>query len=183
MNNRIVKRIILALVATACAVGLAYYLLAPRTVIVDYTTTRDKQFILSLFDKDWYWLSGFNREDVDTDLFLERKSPTADTLYAGKLIIKVMYANKQPVGFVAYFLKSFYEGVILFIDVDPEHRRHKYGRALLNYAVDDLRKRGVFVVRLVTRPSNHSAQALYKSVGFKEYRRNDEYVYFEKRVK
>jgi ribosomal protein S18 acetylase RimI-like enzyme len=183
MNFKFSKKIILAALATVlCAAGLAYYLLLPRESIVDYQIARDKKFILSLFDKDWYWLSGYSREEANTDVFLEHLSPSIDPLYAGKLTIKVMYADKQPTGFVAYYMKSAHEGTILFIDVAHTFRRRHYGRVLLDYAVDELHKKGARIVRLVTRPQNIPAQTLYKRAGFKEYMHDDTYSFFEKRL-
>ena len=183
MNFRISKKIIAGIFVTLlCALGLAYYVLAPRESILNYEIQRDKKFILSLFDKDWYWLSGYTREESDTDLFLERMSPSEEPQHAGKLVFKVMYANKQPAGFVGYYMKSAREGTILFIDVAHAFRRHHYGRKLLDYAVDALAQQGAAVVRLVTRTNNIPAQTLYKRAGFRETGRDDTYVFFEKRI-
>ena len=182
MTIKFSKKIILTLALVGCASGLGYYLLLPRESILDYDRTRDKKFILSLFDKDWYWLSGYSREEANTDIFLEHLSPSIDPGYAGQLIIKVLYADNQPAGFVAYYMKSAREGTILFIDVIHTLRRRHYGRALLDYAVDELRKKGARIVRLVTRPQNIPAQTLYKKAGFKEYHHDDTYSFFEKRV-
>lgn len=183
MNLRFSKKIILSLIAIViCAVGLAYYVLVPREAILDYNIQRDKKFILSLFDKDWYWLSGYSREDVDTDVFLERQLPPPAQESVSKLVIKVMYVDKQPVGFVAHYMKSPQEGIILFLDVAPTFRRRHYGHALVEAALEDLRKKGAHVVRIITRPQNIPAQNLYRREGFKEYKRNIEYVFFEKKL-
>lgn len=184
MNFKFSKKIIVGLIATVLlALGLAYYIFVPRESIIDYNIQRDKKFVLSLFDKDWYWLSGYTREESDTDLFLERMSPSEEPHYAGKLTIKVMYAQKEPTGFVAYYMKSAREGTILFVDVAHTFRRHHYGRKLLDYAVDALKQQGATVVRLVTRTNNMPAQTLYKRAGFREYHHDDTYAYFEKRLR
>ncbi len=183
MKFRFSKKIIFSGIATIlCALGLAYYIFLPREAIVDYNIQRDKKFILSLFDKDWYWLSGYSREEANTDIFLEHLSPSIDPVYTGKLTIKVMQVNSQPVGFVAYYMNTPREGTILFIDVDPTFRRRHYGGALLDFGVDAMHKQGARIVRLVTRPQNIPAQTLYKRAGFKEYMRNDTYVFFEKKL-
>jgi ribosomal protein S18 acetylase RimI-like enzyme len=81
---------------------------------------------------------------------------------------------------VAYYLKSFYEGTILFLDVNKEFRRQHYAEKLLNYAISDLFDRGVSRVRLITRPTNTSARALYERNGFKQYDTDDTFVHYEK---
>lgn len=184
MTFRLSKKVMLLLaVAALGSAGFVYYVFKPQVSIDDYSIPRDKKFILSLFDSDWYWLSGYSRDEADTDLFLEKMSPMGEPRYAGKLIIKVMHVDKQPVGFVAYYMKTFYEGIVLFIDVAHSLRKKKYGKALLEYAVEALAKQGAGVVRLVTRTENIPAQKLYKSVGFREYLRDTTYVFFEKRIK
>ena len=178
------KIVLLALLVLLSGGGVAYFIFSPREAIVEYNIQRDKKFILSLFDKDWYWLSGYEREESDTDQFLEKLLPpeSADMRYAGKLQIKMMYVKNQPAGFAAYYMNNAYEGILLFIDVAPEFRRHQYGRMLIDYAVEDMRKQGAGIVRLTTRPQNIAAQTLYKRAGFKEYTRDDVYVSFQKRL-
>lgn len=177
--------IITALIAGLLAVGggVLWYQNQTSYDIRDYNMEKDRPFIMTLFDKDWYWLSGYRREDSNPDTFLVHRSPFPDPYWYGKLIIKVMYEKNNPVGFVAYFVQSFYEGKILFIDVAPQARRKKYGRILLDYGIDDLKKQGVSVVRLTTRPQNIPAQALYKKAGFKEHARDATYVHFEKQLR
>ena len=177
--NKLKIGIVAAAVLTVAGAG--YYLTRPQTLLREYDASRDKAFVLGLFDKDWYWLSGYAREDVNTDMFLEQRTPSLDPQYAGKLAIKVLYVGKEPQGFVAYYPKSFYEGVILFLDVAEFARRKHYGEMLLNAAIGDMFKQGASVVRLVTRPQNIPAQNLYKKLGFVEYDRNPTYVYFEKK--
>lgn len=162
--------------------GVAYYWSLPQYHVLTYDNDRDRQFIEKLFDKDWYWLTAQSRQETNTDLWFVQKSPSTDQRYHGALIIKVLRVANDPVGFVAYYRKSFYEGYILFIDVVEQHRRKKYGRILLQHAIDDLVHQGVQVIRLVTRPQNLPAQTLYRATGFKEYERNDTYVYFEKKT-
>lgn len=52
------------------------------------------------------------------------------------------------------------------IQVDPEHRRHGYGRALMLAAEDQLRSRGVERLGLNVFGHNPNARNLYESLGF-----------------
>ncbi|TDA31980.1 MAG: ribosomal-protein-alanine N-acetyltransferase [Hadesarchaea archaeon] len=61
-------------------------------------------------------------------------------------------------------------GHILSIAVDPEYRRRGVGRALIQRALERLRKEGATAVRLEARKSNLGARAFYSVLGFKEER-------------
>ena len=52
------------------------------------------------------------------------------------------------------------------VQVDPEHRRHGYGRALMLAAEDELRSRGVGRLGLNVFGHNPNARNLYESLGF-----------------
>ncbi|GAA2605321.1 GNAT family N-acetyltransferase [Dactylosporangium fulvum] len=52
------------------------------------------------------------------------------------------------------------------IEVDPEHRRNGYGRALMLAAEDQLRSRGVERLGLNVFGHNPNARNLYESLGF-----------------
>jgi [ribosomal protein S18]-alanine N-acetyltransferase len=58
-------------------------------------------------------------------------------------------------------------GEVLNLAVSPDHRRRGLARALLRAGLSRLRKRRVEEVYLEVRESNHSAQALYLSLGFR----------------
>jgi mycothiol synthase len=61
-----------------------------------------------------------------------------------------------------------------FIGVDPEWQRRGLGRALLAWAVNELRHRGAGEIVLNVEAANEAATSLYRSVGFApdvEYRR------------
>jgi ribosomal-protein-alanine N-acetyltransferase len=58
-------------------------------------------------------------------------------------------------------------GEVLNLAVSPEFRRRGVAKALLRSALAALRQRRVEEVYLEVRESNHSAQALYLSLGFR----------------
>lgn len=174
-------KVISILVSVLLGSSVSYYFAQPSSSVKDFDFNRDKNFIEQRFDSDWYWLTAFTREQTDPVKQFELHAVSLqDPASYGKLIIKVLYNKSEPAGFVAYYLKSFYEGVILFLDVDDKFRRQHLGERLLRYAFDDLYSKGVQVIRLVTRVDNLKAQGLYNRIGFKENHRDDKFVYFEK---
>ncbi len=60
------------------------------------------------------------------------------------------------------------EATLFNIAVDPDYQRRGFGRALLEYLIDELEKRGVVTLWLEVRASNAPAIALYENLGFNE---------------
>jgi len=180
------KRTILyiGLVATIIILaGVTYYHYFYRrqtTGIVNYIKERDKETILDLFKKNWYWLVSEYSKDFSPELMLEHRAHDKSPQSYGSVTIKVILENGVPVGFVSYYMKKFYEGFIWFLAVTEEARNKKYGGELLQTALDDLKKRGAKYVRLITRTNNYPAQALYKKLGFREMRRDEKFIDYEK---
>lgn len=164
-----------------------FYYYAPQPLveqisqISDFQDTRDTQDLLKIFETDRYWL--ISSEDYDPLHALQTRSPNKrDSKYFGKLHIKVLRENDQLVGFVAYYMKNFFIGQLLFLAVKPEFRGKGYAQKLMKYAVDDMKKQGASIITLVTRTSNVSAQAVYKKLGFTQTYEEDGFVYFELRA-
>jgi len=57
---------------------------------------------------------------------------------------------------------------ILNIGIDPEFQRKGHGTALLNYLIEELKKRHIGEILLEVRVGNKSAIHFYKKQGFKE---------------
>lgn len=129
--------------------------------------------------KDTYWLS--DNPDFNPEFIFDTATPQRDAQHYGKLQTNVLVDNTKPVAFISYYKQSFYEGKILFLSVDTDHRSKNYGGRLLQHAVNNLLDQGVKVVKLVTRTNNHPALKLYKNLQFTETGRDDTYVSFEKR--
>ena len=149
------------------------------TGVVDYNKSRDKAAILEIFNKNWYWLISEYTKDFSPEFMLESLSHDKTSESYGQVTIKVMLDNGKPVGFVAYYMKTFYEGFLWFLAVNEEVRNKKYGKLLMKTAIDDLTKRGARYIRLITRTTNYPAQAVYKSLGFKATHDNGKFVDFE----
>ena len=181
MNKRIIKIIALASVLSFAGAGLYY--IVPRTQVKEciqpFKLERDKQEILEIFKKDKYWLVA--SEDYSPEFMMENRAPSKnEPRYYGKLDIKVLYNDQnQFVGFVAYYMKNFFVGQILFLDVKEEFRGKGYAQQLMNYAIKELKSQGATLIILVTRTTNESAQKLYKRLGFTVSHEDNGYVYFE----
>ena len=67
------------------------------------------------------------------------------------------------------------EGHILNLAIDPARRREGHGSRLISHATYHSRKRGVSHFFLEVRESNHSAQGLYRKLGFKAIGRRKKY--------
>jgi ribosomal protein S18 acetylase RimI-like enzyme len=186
MTKKLIK--ITALLLALSFGGLALYYYLPRlstTVapekIQDYDEARDKQEILDIFKTDKYWL--LSSPDYSAEHMLSTRSPNKDDArYFGKLSIKVLHEADKFVGFVTYYMKNFFIGTVLFLDVKPEFRGKGYAQQLMRYAIDGLKKQGASIVTLVTRSENYAAQAVYKKMGFTKTLDEGGYVYFDLRV-
>jgi ribosomal protein S18 acetylase RimI-like enzyme len=155
-----------------------YYQQLPR--IVEFDEERDTPFILDIFKNDWYWLVSEYSTDFSPNYMLHYRASSKAPENLGNLTIKALYLKNQPVGFVAYYKKNFYEGMILFLALLKEFRSKGYAYKLLQDAMNDLKSRFVTKIRLVTRTVNYPAIKLYTRAGFKETSRDDDgFVYFQ----
>lgn len=178
------KKIVFAcLLACAGIAGSVYFY---RTAIMaqgpidNFDESRDTQPILDLFKKDYYWLV---EGTYDAPAMLKYQAPNGTPSGKGKMHIKVMRADNQFIGFVAYYKKLGSEWKFNFIDVAQEFRGKGHAQTLTQYALDDMKRMGAKKITLVTRTSNESAQKLYNRMGFVETYRDDGYVYFAYTVK
>lgn len=179
----VIQKVLLGLVLLAgVGIGGWYYQTYASEGIYAYDASTDREFIKRLFKEDWYWLiSDYSSKTYSVEHMLDFKASTQDETN-GRLIIKTYRIKGQPIGFVAYYPKELYEGRILFLAVDKKHRSKGYARKMAKYAINDLKKHGAHIVRLITRTDNTSAQKLYKSLGFKEIWNDGAYMKFEKEV-
>lgn len=170
--------------AVSAAIGVGgvwYYTHQPTQSVqlIEFEYNRDSDFIKKLFHDNWYWLVASDTYDVDYMLFNKASSKSPE--HVGNLTIKTLYDDNDPLGFIAYYKKSFYLGFILFVSVDAEYRSRGYAKYMMQQALNDLRCHNVLRVRLVTRVENYAAQKVYTSLGFKEESRDDTFVHYQLR--
>jgi ribosomal protein S18 acetylase RimI-like enzyme len=171
----IVGLIILILIAFG---GGIYYYHSNKCNLCDFDPINDRATLISLFKNNKYWLT--TNDDYNIEHMFDTKSPNDyQPEYVGKLHIKVARIHGDPIGFVAYYKKKFYEGFILFLAIDEKYRGKGYATKLLKYAINALFKDHALVVRLVTRTDNHAAMKVYKRAGMHEIKRTNGFVYFE----
>ncbi len=86
-------------------------------------------------------------------------------LYVGDVVAGMMTLGSysSPVG-----TKYWVEDVV----VDCKYRGRSYGRRLVDYAIDYIRKQGKAMLMLTSRPSRVEANRLYQSVGFQPKQTN-----------
>lgn len=173
----------LFLVAITLGGAIWYYSVSyVENNITDYNPCRDRSFILNLFKTNWYWLVSDDSKDFSPEYILDNRASSRKPEHKGNLTIKVYSVGGSPVGFVAYHTKKLFEGFILFLAVEEKYRKMGYAKKLMDYALEDLKNRGMSVVRLVTRVINKPARNLYESMGFKDYWTDGTYIRFEKRL-
>ncbi len=81
--------------------------------------------------------------------------------------VAVIKDKENIVGY-CIFMVAADEGEILRIAVDNAQRKKGYGKKLLSFAIDEMKKKGVISVFLEVRATNSAARALYHSIGFEE---------------
>ena len=149
----------------------------------EFDTSKHMQFVKDIFKKDIYWLVATEEiPDFSVDKTFTYALPSEDPKYWGKLISKVFYEKNEPIGFVSYYKKRPYRGVILFVSIKEEYKGKGYSKKLVKYACKELKNMGCKSVELVTRTNNIRAINLYTGLGFKEYRRDEGFIDFEKKL-
>ncbi|MBA3751642.1 GNAT family N-acetyltransferase [Candidatus Dependentiae bacterium] len=174
------KKLIIGL-ALICGVGVGgwYYQTQVGEGIYEYSSSSDKQFIVNLFKENWYWLIHDYSKNFSTEFMLDNRAASqTDSRTFGILNIKAYRIKGEPVGFIAYYPGALYEGWILFLGVDKKFRSRGYARKLMQYAIDDLKKKGCRIIRLNTRTDNTAGRKLYESLGFKQDWTDGAYVIY-----
>ncbi len=173
------KWLAIGLVGSLIAAG-AWYVTSERGPFYTFNDAYDMQDVLTIFDKNWYWLLA--GPDSSPSFMMSHRAPSPDPAYIGKLQTKVLREDGRRgplIGFTSYYLMTPTIGRVLFVAVDEAFRNKGYGEKLLRYATDDLRKQGMQKARLSTRVQNISAQNLYKKFGFKEIHRDSAYIDYD----
>jgi ribosomal protein S18 acetylase RimI-like enzyme len=150
--------------------------------IREYAKAQDRALVEKVFKENFYTLTA--NPGHDFDLMLEKRSPNKyETKYFGKMDTYMMYDNNKPVGFVSYYMRSSYQGLILFLAIDKEYRGKGYGKKLVQHAINALKKQGAKVVKIATRVDNKGAQRLYgQYFKFTQEDQRNGFVFYRKDV-
>jgi ribosomal-protein-alanine N-acetyltransferase len=152
------------------------------TYIYPYNAQTDRSFVLDLFKNNWYWLVSEYSPDFSAEYMLDNKASSKKLEDKGNLFLYI-YRNPHPQGFLAYYIKNILfkkVGFVLFLVVDQQQRQRGIGSCLLQFALEDLKKRGCSHAQLITRVSNHAAQKTYLKHGFYIIWHDAEFVRFQK---
>ena len=174
-----IQKIVLSvsLILTASCLLIYHYSSTPKDGIYDFSPTRDTKDMMDIFNKNRYWLLA--SDDSSPAFMLKYRTWDANPAHFGKMRIKVLRENDKVVGFTTYHMETPERGRLLFLVVDESARGKGYGTMLAKLAMKELFTIGAEYVVLWTRVSNIRAQRIYRELGFKEKREENEYLYFE----
>lgn len=178
-NNKF-KNIIYGIIAASIFATTTIYYLHEKTgsYIVDYQPSRDRDFILSMLNKNWHIL--VDNPTFSMEYILDNRRPSPSDADSQKFEnISVAYNGCEPTGFITYHMKNFYEGSIHLVAVDEKYRGQGIAANLVNEAIKKFKSLGAKKVSLLTREENLTAQKLYTKLGFKEIKRAHASVYYE----
>ncbi len=176
------KIVMLISIATVSVAGFWYYKenMSNKTGIFDYKPSRDRAFLINLFNENRYWLVGESIKDFSAEYTLDNKASSRNPMDKNNLIIKVQVEDGKPAGLVAYRILKLLEAQILYLVVDQKYRGKGYAKNLLEYALGDLKKRDMNMAWLITRMGNKPARSLYESLAFKEFWSDDKFIKYKK---
>jgi ribosomal-protein-alanine N-acetyltransferase len=122
-----------------------------------------------------YAITTSTEGDLDAVVEIERlcfPAPWARQSFADELArpwarLELLRDRERVLGFCNYWLVAD-EVHILNVAVHPEARRRGHGARLLAHLLAEARRAKARVLSLEVRASNHAAQGLYRSFGFRE---------------
>jgi GNAT superfamily N-acetyltransferase len=167
------------LVTLSLVVGYFHVYQCKNSTISPYNKTTDRAFILDIFKQDWHWLVSEHSVHFSPEYMLDNQASSKRPEHLGNLTVNVMRTCDGPVGFVAFYKKSFYLGYILFLDILKEFRGKGYAYMLLSDSVRRLKERGCSRIQLITRTTNFSAQKLYTRFGFVQIERDEGFITYQ----
>jgi len=186
MSNKIVTvpkaRALWLMLATLVIAGIVFVGWGPCApgdglLLTEYDGDRDYKQIIELFNKEKYWLTG--DPDSPVEETFTHLAPRRGPQYHGQLKVKVLRKEDDLVGFVSHYMEDADTGFILYLAIDRNYRGRRLADRLMRIAVNDLLSLGARRIKLITRPTNVSAQAVYNRIGFRELGRDAVYVYYE----
>lgn len=107
-------------------------------------------------------------KELDTHFFPQ---PWTEIMWQGALdenhFIDILKIDNQVIGFAFFNLNRVDSFAHLYkILIHPEHRSRHLGSLLFSHAMDELKSMGLKDFFLEVEEFNHSAQAVYKKIGF-----------------
>jgi ribosomal protein S18 acetylase RimI-like enzyme len=178
MNTTFKKVLTILIFTAALLVGGGYYVATHYYGITPYRPS-DKPVLTEILQTDWYWLVSEDSYDFSPEYMFAHRA-AVPSYPDNSLHIYVYRVQGKPAGFVTYYRESGCKGKVQFLAVAREHRKKGYAYKLLSFALEDALKHGICTIELVTRTTNHSAQRVYRKLGFKQTWEAEGFVAFEK---
>jgi GNAT superfamily N-acetyltransferase len=103
--------------------------------------------------------------DCYLDAFASIQGDPNNALYVAEMNAAICGAFHLT--FIRYV--AFRGGMVAQLEnvvVDPAFRRRGVGKAMMEWAIDEARRRGCFRVQLTTRQTRKAAQTFYEQLGF-----------------
>ena len=185
MTSKRISQITAVVLALVFITGGSYYWFAQRTsaLIFPYEAERDRAELIEIFKQNWFWLTTNPDEQDAVASFarnLDTRSSSDSPFERGNLTIMVYRDNEATKGFIAYHRSSWSSAKILYLVVNEQYRKAGYAKALMQYALDDLKYQNYARVELLTRVCNVRAKGLYKKFGFVSNWSDEQYITYEK---
>lgn len=136
-----------------------------------------------------FYVHPFHSRDLDDILAIEQESFSAPWTrgmfeaellgnpfgrFQGAFCNDEVAAGKRLLGYICYWV-VFDELRLMNLAVRPDSRRRGIASHLVRHAVEDGITQGTTRVLLEVRASNHLAQKLYQTLGFRQYGRRRSY--------
>lgn len=161
----------------AVSITAFIFLLYNQSFLTPYNPKTDRQEIINLFEKERYWLTATPGYSVEH--MLDAKSPSEQQpSFKGALHLFTARINGVFAGFCAYYFKRKDLGQILFIAIDPIFRGKGYAKKMVQFCLNEIKKKGTPYAMILTRVDNIAAQKAYEGVGFIESYRDESFVYY-----
>jgi ribosomal protein S18 acetylase RimI-like enzyme len=127
--------------------------------ITPYDSQNDKQFVMSLIDKNPNFLS---YEHAGKPAGTTEKYLTQENHYTF-----ILRKNDNPIGFVNFAIKEDDSlGSIDLLGIGENHLRKGYGLLLIEYTIQKLKTHNISKASLIVNKENIKAQRLYEKLGF-----------------
>lgn len=90
---------------------------------------------------------------------------TLKDMITGDIYNIFIYIKEEPIGLIITWQSDLNAEIIDFV-VNKENQNQGIGKKLINYAINDLIKKGINQISLEVRKSNEKAIYLYEKLGF-----------------
>lgn len=127
-------------------------------------------------------ISDFNTDQIKDVVFIEQQSlysSWTEKMFLAEAenkfsFFKIIKNDNKIIGYIIYRI-VFDEAEILNIVIDKNFRGLKIGKYILNFTIENIKKKKCSVIFLEVHQNNIIAQNLYEQTGFKKYGLREKY--------